>query len=230
MFFRPNVPKLGFNWYFTKIATLIFLYIVEQLSFLPVSFLEHVGNSLGPAILLGLLSFVSFTAVIALIYYFYQKVYTQASHRVTKSDWLLILKCCLVFYPLSCLFLYLNQHLFGHETSLNQEQIMQMMDTNQASAIVINILSVFFAPIAEELIFRGFLMKGICTNLKPIYGIIISGITFGALHSTSNILEFAVYAAFGMTLGYIFNKTNKIEVPIALHMFNNGLSTLLSLF
>ena len=92
-------------------------------------------------------------------------------------------------------------------------------------------LAVFWAPIVEEMIFRGVIRRFI---KKDILFIIISAVSFGLLHTISeetlqNIILLAVpYSILGGYLAYIYTKTNNIMSNIFSHSFINLIAMTLS--
>lgn len=92
------------------------------------------------------------------------------------------------------------------------------------------ILAIFYAPLAEELLFRGCLRKLI---KKDILFILISGISFGAWHvigydqSLLQYLYIIPYSAMGIWLSYVYAKTNNLTTNVGIHAINNILATIL---
>ncbi len=95
--------------------------------------------------------------------------------------------------------------------------------------IVALILTTICAPIVEEMIFRKYLQD--CVDHKVLY-MILSGLIFGFIHTQIdvNILELLLIIPYG-ALGFMFaktiNETDNIYTTIMLHMFHNGVLTLL---
>ena len=93
-------------------------------------------------------------------------------------------------------------------------------------------MAIIWAPIVEEVIFRGVLRRFIKNN---ILFIIASGIIFGVLHtigeaSLANIIIMAMpYAVLGGGWAYLYAKTDNITNNILAHAFQNTLATLFSL-
>ena len=93
-------------------------------------------------------------------------------------------------------------------------------------------MAIIWAPIVEELIFRGVFRRFIKNN--TIF-IIVSGVIFGVLHtigesSLINIIIMAMpYAVLGGGWAYLYAKTDNITNNILAHAFQNTLATLLSL-
>lgn len=115
------------------------------------------------------------------------------------------------------------------EQSANQELINGMFRKNLISTFI---LSVFYAPLIEELIFRYGLSKLIKNKWLFIF---ISGTLFGALHmidkltSIMDILYIIQYSSLGICLAYFYKKTNNIFVSIGIHFLQNFLASIFSI-
>jgi len=81
------------------------------------------------------------------------------------------------------------------------------------------IVIVIAAPILEELIFRGIILKGLLTKYTPIKSIIISSLLFGIVHL--NPWQFIAAMIIGVFSGWIYYKTKKLTLSILIHMVNN---------
>ncbi len=109
-------------------------------------------------------------------------------------------------------------------TQSNNQQTLQKMFSSYP--IFVGLLSVIYAPIAEELMFRGVIRKFI--KNKYIF-IIISGILFGLLHvidDSKTLAEFSyviLYSSLGMFLAGLYYKTNNLFSNISFHFFQNTL-------
>lgn len=89
--------------------------------------------------------------------------------------------------------------------------------------LVFNLLLVALIPaVTEELLFRGVIAE----NLKP-YGkgvaLIVSAVLFGFMHQ--NISQLLYTSVAGLTLGYIYLKTDSLYGCMIFHFFNNAQST-----
>ena len=112
----------------------------------------------------------------------------------------------------------------GIESATNQENIVTILDSFPIYTIL---LSVVFAPILEELLFRGLIRKII--KDKWLF-IIFSGILFGALHviddfqSYYELLYILVYSSLGCFLAAIYYRTNNLCANIYFHFLQNFIS------
>ena len=82
------------------------------------------------------------------------------------------------------------------------------------------------APLYEEFFFRGFLFKGIeNSRAGPIGAVIITSLAWSALHIQYDFLIIVSIFAGGLLLGWARIKTNSIYIPIAMHVLQNLLAT-----
>ena len=115
----------------------------------------------------------------------------------------------------------------GVTTSTNQENINEMF---LKSPIILSLMSIFYAPIVEESLYRGVLKKLISN--KYLF-IIISGLLFGLVHviddykSIGDFMYILTYASLGMFLAYTYDKTKNIWCNIYLHFLQNFISIIL---
>ena len=98
--------------------------------------------------------------------------------------------------------------------------------------LVFRTTMMIFVGFLEEVIFRGFLFRGIAKdNIKE--AIIISSVTFGIGHIVNlfngydilkNILQIAFAVAIGFLLVFIFLRTGSLIACIVFHILNNSIS------
>lgn len=81
------------------------------------------------------------------------------------------------------------------------------------------ISSVLVAPIAEELMFRGFILQRWAVKWNVPVALIVSSVLFGLLHSNPVGLTM-----FGLIVGLLYLKTRSLLIPIVVHAFNNLLA------
>lgn len=109
----------------------------------------------------------------------------------------------------------------------NQEVINIMFKNIPVATLL---LSCFYAPLAEETIFRLSLSK--LFNNKTTF-IIVSGLVFGGLHvinnlsSPSDLLYVFQYSALGMCLAKAYKDSDNIFVSISMHFIQNFLAGIL---
>lgn len=104
-----------------------------------------------------------------------------------------------------------------------------LQNSFNSNPVFIAILAMFYAPIAEELMFRGVFRKFI--KNKKLF-VIVSGVVFGLMHvidDSKTLAEFSyvfVYSILGIYLTGIYAKTNNLCTNIFMHFMQNTLSVI----
>lgn len=78
------------------------------------------------------------------------------------------------------------------------------------------------APILEELLFRGKILKELLKKYKPAYCIVITAFLFGLTHIA--LIKFLTAFFVGLLCGVAYVKTKDIKAPIIIHLVNNTYS------
>lgn len=81
---------------------------------------------------------------------------------------------------------------------------------------------VVIAPIVEEIILRGLVLRGFLKHYSVRKSILLSALLFGILHM--NPWQFVTAFSIGIILGWWYVKTNSIVTTIFGHALNNGMS------
>jgi membrane protease YdiL (CAAX protease family) len=112
----------------------------------------------------------------------------------------------------------LNLIIFGfHIPSQNYINIMNKLYSGNRIVTLLYLLLI--APISEEFIFRGVILKKACNELTFVTANILQAILFGLYHM--NIIQ-GVYAFIaGLLLGYVAFKYKTVIASIVLHTFLN---------
>ena len=92
---------------------------------------------------------------------------------------------------------------------------------NDAATVLTDVVSsVIAAPIAEELFFRGVVLKQ-TSRVSARFGIVFSAVMFGLMHG--NPYQFVMATMIGLFFGYITVKTDSLIPSIVCHIAINGL-------
>lgn len=86
------------------------------------------------------------------------------------------------------------------------------------------VASIIFAPILEELIFRGVLFNRLKIRVGIVPAMLISSFLFGIGHNFGAITSAFL---FGMCMCILYLKTDNILVPMSVHFTNNIVATVL---
>lgn len=115
-------------------------------------------------------------------------------------------------------------------TSENQQTIIELL--GQAPIYTI-IITMFVAPILEELVFRLTLRKIFAhTNILFIF---FSGLLFGSMHvlgSLENLVDLLFiipYSIPGFIFAYLYTKEKNIFLPISIHFLHNSVMLILQI-
>lgn len=107
--------------------------------------------------------------------------------------------------------------LLGVETQ--GEEILQIF-TNLDSAVWFVLVGVIFAPIVEEIFFRGFLFQG----FRQKYGWVKGGLLSAAVFAIGHLDPAALIPTFilGLLLAYMYHRSNSVWPGIILHFLVNA--------
>jgi membrane protease YdiL (CAAX protease family) len=87
--------------------------------------------------------------------------------------------------------------------------------------VIIGILVVGVAPVAEEFFFRGFFYGALRTRFPFLAAALIDGIVFGAVHAPTGIQAVPPLIALGVAFCVAYEATGSILPCIVLHALNN---------
>lgn len=119
-------------------------------------------------------------------------------------------------------------------TSNNQQEVLSSL---LANPILTTIVTVIFAPVVEEIVFRGCLYGKLRELLNYKTCLLISSLAFGFLHIYQSLLSgdfldcayILTYAVMGMQFGILYEKHDSIVACMLLHCMNNTIATLMML-
>jgi hypothetical protein len=103
------------------------------------------------------------------------------------------------------------------------EQILQLF-AKLDSPLWFIIVGVIFAPIVEELFFRGFLFQGFRQKYGWINGGLLSSAIFGAAHL--DLVALIPTFILGCLLAYMYHRSNSVWPGIILHILVNAMGLL----
>lgn len=104
----------------------------------------------------------------------------------------------------------------------------------RASSSIINmdmvsylLLTIVFAPLIEEIVFRGYIYKSLKSGMPTLAAMILASWLFGAAHGQ---IVWVIYSSIlGFILAFVFEKYSSIVAPILLHFGFNLFSFFLGL-
>ncbi len=120
---------------------------------------------------------------------------------------------------------------FVHQINLQQQQDVGFQGVTGHGALLLTFLSlVILPPIAEEIVFRGFLYSGLRKTLPMIWAGVITSIVFASAHllegTGGGLLWVAGIDTFilSMVLVYLREKTGRLYAGMLVHALKNGLA------
>ena len=92
---------------------------------------------------------------------------------------------------------------------------------------------VIFAPLTEELIFRGMLARYLFpkqdNSKQTLIFLLVSSLLFALIHFPGDVQQFLVYASLGLSLGLAYVSRKGLVYSISLHALNNLIGFLMIL-
>jgi len=138
----------------------------------------------------------------------------NASRSATAATVLLLVPLVLLATPLLMLAMIgLNQALealFPMSANM-KEQMRQMSGAGLPQVLLVCVL----APVLEEMLFRGIILRSFLQQYERGYAILGSAVVFGFAHG--NIYQLVYATIFGIAAGWLYERTRSLIPGIALH-------------
>jgi membrane protease YdiL (CAAX protease family) len=121
----------------------------------------------------------------------------------------------------------LLESLYGHNA---QQDVVKTADHASGWQIpVLALTIVLLAPLTEELLFRGALLRSLLRKVSPTVAVLISAVVFGLVHalgdpSVGTVIAMPAIILLGIVSGYQAAKTGNLSRSILLHVGFNALS------
>ena len=87
------------------------------------------------------------------------------------------------------------------------------------------LLLVIIAPLTEELLFRGIILRGLLSRHRPAVAVVLTALLFAALHC--NPWQFLSPLFLGIAFGWFYLRTGSVGLCVLAHAFSNGLAIVL---
>ena len=108
-----------------------------------------------------------------------------------------------------------------------QAHVLELKKGNYTNIVYIVITACLFAPITEEIIFRGILYTLFKRSIGVFWACVANSVLFSLIHY--NILSCVVLFVFSCSLTYIYEKESSLLIPIISHSVFNCLMIILIL-
>lgn len=145
--------------------------------------------------------------------------------RLLRTNFIIFLQLYVVTFITSILINLLS----GATTSANQTEVVASINSNP---MLMAFTTMLFAPIVEEILFRGVFFRTLRPRTNFWIAGLISGLAFGLIHVTDSLLTgnyadlwyIFSYAFIGIFMSYSYEKTGTIYGSFFLHFLNNCLA------
>ncbi|MEE9584144.1 MAG: type II CAAX endopeptidase family protein [Candidatus Brocadiales bacterium] len=108
-------------------------------------------------------------------------------------------------------------------TPEHQEIVLRFLEERSYFGIIAIIaFGALIGPVAEEVLFRGFLQPALRDTMGRVKAILITSFLFAMVHF--NVYIFLQIFILGLLLGYLYEKTNTLVAPITVHILHNSVS------
>ena len=88
------------------------------------------------------------------------------------------------------------------------------------------LLTAIFAPVFEEWLCRGMVLRGLLTRMKPGSAIVVSALFFALIHM--NPWQALNAFVIGLVMGVVYYRTGSLLLTMLIHFINNGTAVVLA--
>jgi hypothetical protein len=109
----------------------------------------------------------------------------------------------------------------------SKEKLLEQLGSNEGSGLLVISagLTCVVAPIAEEILFRGFIFTALRSWRGTLPAALLTGVLFGAVHAGSApALDLVPLAALGVGLCLLYRRTGSLYPCFAAHSLNNSIA------
>jgi membrane protease YdiL (CAAX protease family) len=117
---------------------------------------------------------------------------------------------------------FLDFFLWPLNSEANDQFLSQLMSTPLQSAMLM-LLSCVIAPVFEELLFRGVILRSLSHSLPKLDALLWASLMFGLFHPLN---FFPLIFILGFCLGVVYMRTKNMTAPILVHVMWNVLTLL----
>lgn len=184
------------------------------------------GNNL--SMIVNLLMEGLFFACFVPWYYFREKKYSYHPDykRAFQSKNIFGMAGIAIFGQYALTLFMIAVYLLMPEVFEQYTELMKTLDINSSQPFLMLFCVGIFAPLVEEVLFRGMIFARLRRAFSFWPSAVISGVAFGIFHM--NVVQGIYAAAFGVILAYVFEKTETLWGSYLLHAFFNLSSYLIS--
>lgn len=158
----------------------------------------------------------------------YKQPYRMLGLKKTESDFALItgIKWGVGLYVIGIMATIIITHIYPMKQEIPELVEMLLENGSIAFKIFIAVSLMVFAPLGEELLFRGFLFSALREKVNVKWAIVISGAIFGVMHFS--VQGFPALFIGGMGFAFLYNKYGNIYINMIAHAAWNSVVVLLA--
>lgn len=112
--------------------------------------------------------------------------------------------------------------LVQHRSPPSQPTVPLLSQAKQTSAWLLYVSAALLLPVAEEILFRGYLFNALQRRFSDKTVVVLTALCFSAFHL--QWVYFLPLAGFGMVLGWARLKSGSLWLPVFIHAANNSLA------
>jgi hypothetical protein len=114
----------------------------------------------------------------------------------------------------------------GADAAVPKQEDLDQLFSNPAILPLTGVALVLFAPVAEEVFFRGFIFGGLVRPLGIVGAMFVSGFIFGAFHiqNAESVGLLLPFGLIGMLFAWLYYRTGSILPSIGAHFLFNLVS------
>jgi CAAX protease family protein len=105
-----------------------------------------------------------------------------------------------------------------------EQAIVSAFPHTPIGAAMFILVAVVLAPVFEEILFRGFLFRGLANSFGWVWGALISAAIFGAAHLQLDV--FLPLAALGFALAWAYHRTGSLWTNVTMHALFNTVAVI----
>jgi uncharacterized protein len=103
-----------------------------------------------------------------------------------------------------------------------QEEILPLFGSQTIDLVLAGTIIILVAPVIEEIVFRGFLLRGLVNHYGKVIGSVVAAFIFSALHFPWQ--SFIPIFILGLVMNSMVIKSKSIIPSIVFHMTNNAIA------
>lgn len=151
----------------------------------------------------------------------------RSTARDVPAGLLLGVACQFVLVPLVTLPVIWLSGADSDELERPARELTDKVSSGTGGVLLLVLVVVVMAPLAEELFYRGLLQRTLARSLPVWPAMVITAVVFGASHLQA--LQFPALAAFGLVLSYVAHRTGRLGLNTWAHVGFNATTVIVLL-